>query len=144
MDGSAVCSPHSESWVAMERRSLAADSWDVMRVLNDLIRRKRRLESSGWVCPRREEREKCERWGGEVAEVVERLEERIERARFLGGRLVSVCLGGGREGQGEEGDTRGRNGWCRCCAPWWFGSVEGAGLVGEGRCRWFEMEWLTW
>jgi hypothetical protein len=59
--------------------------------------RKRRLESSGWVVPRRERREKPRRWWWWALDVeglglleegewpLLRLDERIERARFLGG-----------------------------------------------------------
>ncbi len=78
----------------METRSLAAVSCAEMRLFSDLMSLKRRLESSGWIVPRREEREKPLCRVVEVEEVppeVEwlvpllRLEDRMERARFLGG-----------------------------------------------------------
>lgn len=80
----------------MEMRSLAAASWAETRLLADLIRRKMRFESSGWTEPRREERLNTRRWGLAVVCVLLlpwewvdapelRLEERMERARFLGG-----------------------------------------------------------
>jgi hypothetical protein len=72
------------------------------------------LERGGWVEPRREVKEKPRRewWGveewvdveGAVVPLEERLEERIERARFLGvrGKGVVSC-GGVRKGGGGEG-----------------------------------------
>lgn len=81
--------PHSESCVAMERRSRAAVVCAWMSRLVDFMRRWRRCEGEGGREVRREEREK--RWceGGAVGveevevPVEERLEERMERARFL-------------------------------------------------------------
>jgi len=85
----------------METRSLAAVSCAETRLLADLMRRKRRLESSGWTVPRREARLKPRRWGVVVVWVLLpwewlevlllRFEERMERARFLG-KEVSVPL----------------------------------------------------
>lgn len=115
----AVWSPHSESCVAMERRSRAADSWAETRVLADLMRRWRRLERAGWELPRNEGKEKglrvllllwveCCCWWLKVLELEvgapekvmlllplpeDRLEDRKERARPLDGGLV---MGEGR------------------------------------------------
>lgn len=99
MESSWVASPHSESWVAMERRSLAADSWWEVREEEDLRRRVRRLERSGWVKvgERREGKEKGFRWCWDGVEVVvpveERFWERIERARFLEELSVLAIVG---------------------------------------------------
>ena len=61
MASSAVCSPHSDSWVAIETRSLAAASWAAIRLFSDLMSRYSRFDSSGWPDPRREDRLKPRR-----------------------------------------------------------------------------------
>ena len=125
----------------METRSLPAVSWAEMRLFSDLMRRKRRLEISGWVAPRREERLKPCLWEvvwevEEEAPAVLRLLERIERARCLGvgwlvgggcgrGFCLDVPLGDGGEAI-PFGALAGHGGGWRSCVRsdrwwWWFG-----------------------
>lgn len=127
LSAGSMVEPHSESCVAMERRSRAAVVWAWMSRLVDFMRRWRRCEGDGGREVRREEREK--RWceGGAVGveevdvPVEERLEERMERARFLrggrlvwgggaGGGVVVVPLGKGEAGVGFEAFARRRHG----------------------------------
>lgn len=128
--------PHSESCVAMERRSRAAVVCAWMRRLVDFMRRWRRCEGEGGREVRREEREK--RWwvaGGAGVEEVEvpveeRLEERMERARFLRGGVSWEGEGG--EGGGTTGERRSGSwlrGFCATTTWWRIGGGGGGGRV---------------
>lgn len=88
MASSPVCSPHSDSCVAMLTRSRPADSWAPTTLLDVLISLYSLRDSSGWMEPRSEDSEKPTRWDPPpppedepVPPLV--LPERMERLRCL-------------------------------------------------------------
>lgn len=87
---SLVCSPHSDSCVAILTRSLAADSWAEIRLFSDLISRNSRRDSSGWIVPRSDENENPLRLPlEETPPPLLRLLDRMDRARFLGAEALA-------------------------------------------------------